>query len=130
MTWVKILRWSVSEISPMKKAIAPAALIIILMTKSSLQFHEIVQFFSHRDAIAYVLCVERDLPSSCCAGTCHLVERVNRVSSQSGSSPMEVPVPNSQPLAASAAVQAEPDKLWNWPRLWAMLNMHLQLRLV
>lgn len=130
MTWVKILRGSVSEIAPMKKAIAPAALIIILMTQSSLQFHEIVQFFSHRDAIAAVLCVERDVPGSCCAGTCHLVERVNTVSSQTGPSPMEVPVPNSLPLAMQAAVQAEPDKLWNWPRLWAMLNMQLQLGLV
>lgn len=59
MTWVKILRWSVSEIAPMKKAIAPAALIIILMTQSSLQFHEVLKFFTHRDAIASVLCVER-----------------------------------------------------------------------
>lgn len=130
MTWVKILRWSVSEIAPMKKAIAPAALIIILMTQSSLQFHEVLKFFTHRDAIASVLCVERDVPGSCCAGTCHLVERVNAVSSQAGSSPMEVPVPNSRPLATHASVQAEPDKLWDWPRLWAKLNMHLQLRLV
>ena len=89
----------------------------LLLLNSSLKLAEVLNYFEHREAIAAVLCVEKDVPGSCCAGSCHVAARTTALDGTAGSMPMEsTPVQR----AVEQPFVAEPKRVltpWGWSRL-------------
>ena len=111
----------------MNQVLAPLSLVVLLLGPNALQLHEVGQFFLHREAIAAQLCVNKDVPGSCCAGTCQLVARVGALAGDQPESPMSPATPSPVPAAASASVVADPSKHWSWINLLEALLGQLRL---
>ena len=92
----------------------------LLLLNSGLKLAEVVDFFEHREAIAATRCVERDVPGSCCAGSCHVAARTVALDGPAGSAPME---PTAHVRLVEQPAVLEPKRLltpWGWAR-WARL---------
>jgi hypothetical protein len=111
----------------MNQVLAPLSLVVLLLGPNALQLHEVGQFFLHREAIAAQLCVNKDVPGSCCAGTCQLAARMGALTGDQPESPMSPASPNPVPAAACASVVADPSKHWSWLNLLEALLGRLRL---
>ena len=104
----------------MNKWMAFIGLGALLLLNSGLKLAEVLDFFEHREAIAATLCVEKDVPGSCCAGSCHVAARTAALDGRAGSTPMEsTPVARlvEQPYVVEPKRVLQP---WGWAR-WVRL---------
>ena len=104
----------------MNKWMAFIGLGALLLLNSGLKLAEVLNFFEHREAIAATLCVKKDVPGSCCAGSCHVAARTAALDGNAGSTPMEsTPVVRfvEQPYVVETKRVLRP---WGWAR-WVRL---------
>lgn len=94
----------------------------LLLLNSGLKLAEVLNYFEHREAIAATLCVEKDVPGSCCAGSCHVAARTAALDGTAGDGPMEsAPVLRvvEQPYVTEPKRVLKP---WSWGRLVRMMR--------
>lgn len=95
------------------------------MLNSGLKLAEVVDFFENRDVIAAVLCVERNVFGSCCAGSCHVAARTAALDGASSANAPQAPAPRALAVAQASPMLAD---RWDWrAALAAMLGWRLPL---
>ena len=110
----------------MNKWMAFIGLGALLLLNSGLKLAEVLNFFEHREAIAATLCVEKDVPGSCCAGSCHVAARTGALDGSAGSSPMEsTPIARlvEQPYVAETKRVLRP---WGWARAVRLFRLWMR----
>ncbi len=107
----------VSHVWGMKLWLSAAGLAALLLLQMGMKFVAVAQFFQHRDAIASALCVEREVPGSCCKGSCQ-VARMTLLLDGGGTAAPAEPVPSEGPLPVRTAEHP-------WARMdrWAVGGM-------
>jgi hypothetical protein len=96
----------------------------LMLWHSGRQSLEVARFLRHREVIARELCVNRDVPQSCCKGTCQLVQRVQAV--EGGADAQRTAVPPVDRLRLEGAPmwreEGVTDGRWSWVRLKRLLG--------
>lgn len=99
----------------MMKWMISLALSGLLMLNSGMKLAEVVFFFQNRDAIAAISCVERDVPGSCCHGSCQVAATTSALD---GAQTPLAPAP--RPLAMWQPAPMV-DFRWDWLAIWARM---------
>lgn len=97
----------------------------LLMLNSGLKLAEVAYFFENRTAIAETRCIERDVPGSCCAGSCHVAARTAALDGPVSPNEPQAPGPAPRPVAQTSPMTAQ---RWDWRAALAAL-LGLQPRL-
>lgn len=90
----------------------------LLMLNSGLKLAEVVDFFENRATIAATLCVEKDVPESCCAGSCHVAARTTALDGQASANAPQAPAPRAMAMAQASPMLTD---RWDWRLALAQL---------
>lgn len=114
----------VGQIAIMKQFLLLGLFGSLMLWQSGRQSLEVATFLRHREAIARELCVNRDVPQSCCKGTCQLVERVKSVDGGADANRTAVPPVERLRLEGAPMWREEgvTDGRWSWVRLKRLLG--------
>lgn len=97
----------------------------LLMLNSGLKLAEVTDFFENRATIAATLCVERDVPGSCCAGSCHVAARTAALDGAAPANEPLAPAPRALAVAQASPMMAD---RWNWrAALAALFGVRMRL---